>query len=188
MFARPFDLTLLPYFPLISVFKCCFTMTRSEMDLIGITITWNKDIMRKRVKAREGFRTQTHWPCPLGSWTLVLGAWSSFLPLPPSSTLGAGRVLSSAVSGGVKERLQIRNMEGGIGLSWRAELYKSKSDAYEVERQRDCYRKLEGICFESVWKNHLSWICANKPQWEDHRDEPALPLLYDFVYRTLLGL
>lgn len=86
------------------------------MDLIGITITWNKDI-RKKVKAREGFRTRTCWPCPPGSWTPVLGAWSSFLPLPLSSTLGTGRVLGSVVAGGVKERLQSRNVEGGIGLS-----------------------------------------------------------------------
>lgn len=47
--------------------------------------------------------------------------------------------------------------------------------------------KLEGTCFESIWENHLPWIYANKDPPEDHRDEPAC-LLYDFVYKTLLGL
>ena len=55
-------------------------------------------------------------------------------------------------------------------------------------RERDCCRKLEGTCFESFWENHLPWIYANKAPPEDHRDEPALPFLYGFVYKTLLGL
>lgn len=55
-------------------------------------------------------------------------------------------------------------------------------------RERDCCWKLEGTCFESIWENHLPWIYANKAPPEDHRDEPALPFLYDFVYKTLLGL
>ena len=55
-------------------------------------------------------------------------------------------------------------------------------------RERDCCWKLEGTCFKSIWENHLPWIYANKAPPEDHRDEPALPFLYDFDYKTLLGL
>lgn len=55
-------------------------------------------------------------------------------------------------------------------------------------RERDCCWKLEGTCFESIWENHLPWIYADKDPPEDHRDEPALPFLYDFVYKTLLEI
>lgn len=57
------------------------------------------------------------------------------------------------------------------------------------QRERDCCWKWEGICFESAWENHLPWSYAkNKAPPKDHSGEPALPFLYDFVYKTLLGL
>lgn len=40
--------------PLIYVHKCCFTVPRSEVTLIGFTVTWNKAIAKK-LKACWGF-------------------------------------------------------------------------------------------------------------------------------------
>lgn len=60
--------------PLISVHKCCFPVPRSEVTLIGFTVTWNKAIAKK-LKACWGFWAQNQLagahlsagllPCPL---------------------------------------------------------------------------------------------------------------------------
>lgn len=46
-------------------------------------------------------------------------------------------------------------------------------------RERDCYWKSEGICFETLQMQ----LCKYSSR-RDLREEPALPFfLYDFVYR-----
>lgn len=82
--------------PLVSVYKCCFTVPRSEITLIGFTVTWNKAIARK-LKACWGFWAQSQLvgeylsagllPCPLEEAAQLAPQAGRFV----GSVVGVGR-------------------------------------------------------------------------------------------------
>lgn len=97
--------------PLVSVYKCCFTVPRSEITLIGFTVMWNKAIARK-LKACWGFWAQSQLAGEYVSWTSALPIGRGRPACPSGGEVC--RLSSGGGEGVVRERQQIRNSEEGI--------------------------------------------------------------------------
>jgi hypothetical protein len=109
--------------------KCCFTVPRSEKDLVWFTVTWNKAI-GKKLEAVGASALRTSWPYAQLS---VEGLPCRFemvfvLPLPtPQQTLQGllGEVGSPGSVENSKGRDQIRIMEEGSRFEMRGKILKT---------------------------------------------------------------
>lgn len=98
-------------FPLISVYKHCFIVPRSEIDLIGFTVTWNKAI-GKELKACWDFRAQNQLAGAHLTAELLL-VRLKWLPLSPAHLAPQGREALGSVVGESQGKVANQNAEEG---------------------------------------------------------------------------